>query len=111
MSLADRVKVKCSGVDSEDLFFLEQEQEKLRALRNQAEQEANEHYREDHKNHCFRCGTPSLAVVEYGDVQVDICVNPGCGAIHLDPGELDALIKADTNAVKKVHVAFLKIFR
>lgn len=95
---------------SEEAFFAEQDQKKLRELRTKAKEEASNKYSEDHKYHCFRCGTQSLAEIDEGNVKIDICVNEGCGAVHLDPGELKAIIK-DQGALSSAKNAFLSVFK
>ena len=95
---------------SEAAFFSEQDQEKLRNLRKKTEDEANNKYREEHKYHCFRCGTQSLAEIDEGKVKIDVCVNKDCGAIHLDPGELKEIIK-DQSALSAAKNAFLSVFK
>ncbi len=95
---------------SEEAFFAEQDQKILRELRKKAAHEANQKYREEHKYHCFRCGTESLAEIDWDKVKVDICVNENCGAIHLDPGELKEIIKNQT-AISAVRKAFLSVFK
>jgi hypothetical protein len=86
----DKLVIK---IDGEDIYFQKKEQEKIKALREAASHENDKKYREDHKHHCFRCGTKSLVEVRKGDIVVDICVNEGCGAVHLDPGELEIVMK------------------
>jgi hypothetical protein len=95
---------------SEEAFFLEKDQRKLRELRKKAAEEATKKYCEEHKYHCFRCGTKSLAEIDEGNVKVDICVNENCGAIHLDPGELKKIIK-DQSALGAAKNAFLSVFK
>jgi hypothetical protein len=95
---------------TEDAYFSEQDQEKLRNLRKKAEDEASSKYREEHKYHCFRCGTQSLAEIDEGKVKIDVCVNKGCGAVHLDPGELKEIIK-DQRALSAAKNAFLSVFK
>ncbi len=95
---------------SEEAFFLEKDQQKLRDLRKKAAEEATKKYCEEHKYHCFRCGTKSLAEIDEGNVKVDICVNENCGAIHLDPGELKEIIK-DQGALSSAKNAFLSVFK
>jgi hypothetical protein len=90
----DRVSVKIeSKAGSEEAYFKEQEQKQIKKLRETASKESNEKYRDEHKYHCFRCGTRSLAQVDRGDIKIDICVNEDCGAVHLDPGELEDILK------------------
>ena len=95
---------------AEHSFFAEQDQKLLRELRKKAAHEASHKYREEHKYHCFRCGTQSLAEIDEGNVKIDICVNENCGAIHLDPGELKSIIK-DQNALAAAKKAFLSVFK
>ena len=87
----DKVRVVVSqDVDREDLYLKEHEQKLIQALRSKAAREADQKYREQHKDHCFRCGTRSLAEIRHAEVTLDVCINEGCGAVHLDPGELEA---------------------
>jgi len=95
---------------SEDVYFAERDKAILRELRQKAADEANQKYRNDHKYHCFRCGTQSLAEIDEGNVKVDICVNENCGAIHLDPGELKEIIR-DQGALAAAKNAFLSVFK
>jgi hypothetical protein len=88
---------------SEEAHFAERDQQKLRELRKKTAAEATKKYSEEHKYHCFRCGTQSL-------VKIDICVNEDCGAIHLDPGELKEIIK-DQRALSAAKNAFLSVFK
>jgi hypothetical protein len=95
---------------SEEAFFAERDQRKLRELREKSKEEATRKYTEEHKYHCFRCGTQSLAEIDEGKVKIDICVNENCGAIHLDPGELKEIIK-DQRALSAAKNAFLSVFK
>ncbi len=95
---------------SEEAFFAEQDQKKLRELRKKATDESTKNYCEEHKYHCFRCGTKSLAEIDEGQVKIDICVNENCGAIHLDPGELKKIIK-DQKVLSAAKNAFLSVFK
>ena len=95
---------------SEEAFFAEQDQKKIRELRKRVTEEATNKYREEHKYHCFRCGTDSLAEIDEGKVKVDICVNENCGALHLDPGELKEILK-DQGALSAAKNAFLSVFK
>ena len=95
---------------SEHAFFAKQDQKKLMELRQKAAQEASQKYCEEHKHHCFRCGSKSLAEVERGNVTIDVCVNKDCGAIHLDPGELERIIK-DQRAISAIRNSVLSVFK
>ena len=105
-----RVKFLSTQSGSEQAFFAEEDKRRLRDLREKAAHEANQKYSEEHKYHCFRCGTQSLAEIDEGNVKVDVCVNENCGAVHLDPGELIEIIK-DKNAVERAKKAFLSVFK
>jgi hypothetical protein len=111
MSLANKVAVVSAGLDHEDLYFQKQEMEKIQQLRADAQKESDAKYRSDHQYHCFRCGTPSLVEVDHNGVKVDLCVNEGCGAVHLDPGELEGVIKAGAGALAKVQKALFSVFK
>ncbi|NTW77635.1 MAG: hypothetical protein HGB33_07680 [Syntrophaceae bacterium] len=106
----EKVSVIIKTGDHEETYFKEREKEKIIKLREQVEHEANQNYREEHKNHCFRCGTQSLAEVTYGSVTVDICVNKNCGALHLDPGELQTILD-NQGGLDKIRKTILSIFK
>ncbi len=107
----NRVSVKIQPKKgSEEAFFAERDQRKLRELREKAAEEATKKYCEEHEYHCFRCGSQSLAEIDEGNVKIDICVNENCGAIHLDPGELKEIIK-DQRALSAAKNAFLSVFK
>ena len=95
---------------SEAAYFSDRDQDLLRKLREKASHEATNKYCEEHRYHCFRCGTESLAEIDEGNVKIDICVNENCGAVHLDPGELKLIIK-DQKALSAAKNAFLSVFR
>jgi hypothetical protein len=95
---------------SEQAYFSEQDEKIIKALREKAAREAAKKYCEEHKNHCFRCGTKSLIEVDRGDVKIDICVNENCGAIHLDPGELDHIMD-DNSAISSIRKSVFGIFK
>ncbi len=108
---SDRVLVKISSErDSEDAHFRAQDEKRIKELREKAAKESNEKYCEAHKSHCFRCGTKSLVEVDKGDTQIDICVNDGCGAVHLDPGELDAILK-DNKSIFAIRKSIIAVFK
>jgi hypothetical protein len=105
--MSEQVKVE---VTKEDSYFAEQDQEQIKRLREKAAQDSSEKYKEDHKYHCFRCGTKSLVEIQKGDVFIDMCVNEKCGAVHLDAGELDALFE-DQSFVKKARKSIFELFK
>ena len=95
---------------SEEAYFAERDQKLLRECREKAARDANKNYSEDHKYHCFRCGTQSLVEIDEGHVKIDICVNENCGALHLDSGELKELLK-NQKSLPSARGAFLSIFK
>ncbi len=106
-----RVSVKIQPKKgSEEAYFAERDQHRLKELREKAAAEATSQYCDEHKYHCFRCGTQSLAEIDEGDVKIDLCVNENCGAIHLDPGELRE-ISRDQSALSLAKNAFLSVFK
>ena len=96
-------------VKDEDIYFKEEDAKLIRDLRDKHKKESDEKYRNDHAYHCFRCGTKSLVEVDRGDIKVDICANENCGSVHLDPGELENLLK-DEKAIQGIRKSFLSIF-
>jgi len=105
-----RVSVKIeSKAGSEEAYFKEQEQKQIKELRETASKESNEKYCEEHKYHCFRCGTRSLVQVDREDIKIDICVNENCGAVHLDPGELEEILKNE-KVILGIRKSVLAIF-
>ena len=105
--MVDHLKV---NLTEEDRYFTQQSQDQIENLRGKIIQDSDQSYREDHLYHCFRCGTKSLVEIQKGEVSVDICINEKCGALHLDPGELDALFE-DRELIKKVRKSILNIFK
>ena len=105
--MSDHLKLQ---MNKEDHFFAQQAQEQVKALREKTAQDIDQKYRDEHKYHCFRCGTTSLVEIQKGKVSVDICVNEKCGALHLDAGELDALFE-DQAFVKKARKNIFDIFK
>ncbi|MFO7965718.1 MAG: zf-TFIIB domain-containing protein [Desulfobacterales bacterium] len=97
--------------NSEDIHFQEEAKKQIEKLRANAQKETTEAYAAAHKNHCFRCGTHSLVEVEQGNVHVDICVNEGCGAVHLDPGELEKLLEGERSAFGKIKKSVFSVFK
>ena len=96
-------------LDDEQLYFSKEDAKLIRDLRDRNKKDSDTEYRESHSYHCFRCGTKSLVEVDRGDIKIDICANEDCGAIHLDPGELENIMK-DEKAIKGIRKSFLKIF-
>lgn len=104
----NRVIIKASD---EDLHFREEERKQIEKLRAMAAKEADEAYSNAHKNHCFRCGTHSLVEVEHKNVKIDMCVNEGCGAVHLDPGEMEKILEAEKGVFSTVKSSIFSVFK
>jgi len=43
-------------------------------------------------------------------MKVDICVNDNCGAVHLDPGELEQILK-DKKGILIIRKSLFAIFK
>ena len=104
----DRVII---NVSDEDLHFREEERKQIEKLRAKAAKESDDAYSQTHKNHCFRCGTQSLVEVEHKNVKIDICVNEGCGAVHLDPGEMEKILEGEKGVFSKVSKSIFLVFK
>ena len=108
--MSETVKVCIQAeLDKGELYFKEEDAKLIRELRERHKKAADKEYRESHSYHCFRCGTKTLVEVDRGDIKIDICANENCGAIHLDPGELENIMK-DEQAIKGIRKSFLSIF-
>jgi uncharacterized protein len=84
------------NVDHEDEFFLRQDQAKLKKLKAEAGAKTAETEAEQakalHFHKCGKCGC-SMDTILFKGVEIEKC--PGCGAVLLDPGELEQLAGAD----------------
>jgi len=105
--MSDHLRVK---VSSEDSYFAQKAQQQIRDLRENVSNEATQQYKEEHKYHCFRCGTESLVEIQKGNIVIDMCVNDQCGALHLDAGELEALFE-EKAFVKKARKSLFDLFK
>ena len=107
----DRVLVKIQAeMGSEDAYFKEQDQKIIKDRRENAAREATTKYRDEHKNHCFRCGTDFLVEVDRVVIKIDLCVNEDCGALHLDPGELEQIL-TDKKGVFAIRKSLFAVFK
>lgn len=107
----ERVVIRAKELSKEDLYFLEQDKKKLQHLRAKTSKESDETYRQAHCNHCFRCGTPSLVEVEHRGIKIDLCVNDQCGAVHLDPGEMEKILDGGKGLFFRVKLALGSAFK
>lgn len=85
------------NVGDEAEYFHEREREALEALKAKRAAEAAEAAKEAlkalHHLHCGKCGNKMNTEI-YKGVEIEVC--PACGAVLLDPGELQELAGADT---------------
>lgn len=85
---------------AEDEYFARIDAEKrARLAAVQADQDATRHaqeMRDLHYMHCGKCGT-RMFTTSFEEVEVEVC--PGCGAVLLDPGELEQLAGEDRSSV------------
>ena len=106
-----RTVVKAEELSAEDLYFQEQDKKKIEKLKAKSNRDANDAYRDAHRNHCFRCGTPSLVEVNYGGIHIDLCVNDDCGAVHLDPGEMEKILEGEKGLFSKIKTSISSAFK
>ena len=107
----ERIVVRAKELSDEDLYFQEQDRKKIEELRAKATKDADEAYLNNHRYHCFRCGTPTLVEVAYRGIKIDLCVKEGCGAVHLDPGEMEKILEGEKALFYKVKLALSTVFR
>lgn len=83
----------------EEEYFHREDQERLRKLKEQTDRERAEAERkaarELHAGHCGKCGG-QLQIKDFRGVEIDLC--PDCGAVLLDPGELETLAGEDKSS-------------
>lgn len=100
------------GVAMEDDYFHREDQERIRKLKEkmEAEKAAAEKaaLKDLHFGHCGKCGTKMNAKVFKG-VEIDVC--PGCGAVLLDPGELETLVGQDKGGIADTIVEMFSFAR
>lgn len=93
--------------DLEEEYFAKREREKLAALKADLDQEAAsravEERRELHYHRCGKCGD-AMVTKGYRGVEIEVC--PTCGAVLLDPGELQQLAGEDRSGVLKGMLSF-----
>mgnify|MGYP001308530065 CR=1 FL=1 len=93
----------------EEEYFKRQELQKMAALRAEQEKEgllkALEERKELHYNRCGRCGELMEPKIFQG-VEIDLC--PSCGAVLLDPGELEELAGSESSGVADYIGSFFR---
>jgi hypothetical protein len=84
----------------EDDYFARIEREKTEKLRKQLQAENRKATAEERKAaHWLRCGKcgGQMDTQVFRGVEIEVC--PDCGAVLLDPGELEALAGADQGGI------------
>jgi rubrerythrin len=85
-----------SKSNPEEEYFARLEAEKKRRLALLLEDEEREQTSRDlkelHQMHCGKCGH-EMFTTQYRGVEIEVC--PNCGAVLLDPGELQQLAGED----------------
>lgn len=80
----------------EDEYFAKLDREKMDKLKAKLEQErtvaSRDEERRIHFHRCGKCGA-QMETKSFRGVEIEIC--PACGAVLLDPGELEQLAGAD----------------
>jgi hypothetical protein len=78
--------------DKEQEYFLRQEAERLKQLREEhrkkVAEEERQRLKELHYLHCPKCGQ-TMTTTTLHEVEVEVC--PGCRGMFLDDGELEKL--------------------
>ncbi len=81
--------------EKEQEYFLRQEMERLKAIREErARRQAEEErarLKELHYLHCAKCGQ-TMETTKVAEVEIEVC--PDCGGVYLDAGELEKLVDA-----------------
>jgi Zn-finger nucleic acid-binding protein len=103
---------KDDGVDLEESFFHKEDEQKLQKLRAKLASEkagtvASE-LKALHYLHCGKCGN-EMDVQVFKGIEIDVC--PSCGAVLLDPGELEELAGEDAGGVVKTFSDFFRFSR
>ena len=96
----------------EEDYFRQQDQEKLRAMREKADQEKTAAEVEERKKlHHFKCGKcgNDMTTQIFKGIEIEVCGT--CSAVLLDPGELETLVGADEGGHIKALADFFNFTR
>jgi ribosomal protein S27AE len=92
----------------EEEHFAREDREKLAKLRAKQEAQAAaaalDERRALHRNKCGKCGG-AMETRPHRGIEIEVC--PDCGAVLLDPGELELLAGRDQAGVMKGLLNFL----
>lgn len=97
-----------SGSNPEDEYFARLEAEKKRRLAvilaDEARDETAKQLKDAHYLHCGKCGH-EMFTTQFRGVEIEVC--PNCGAVLLDPGELQELAGDDhTSKLETIATLF-----
>jgi len=96
----------------EEDYFRKQDQEKLRAMREEAARkkadEAETELRRLHHFKCGKCGNDMSTQIFKG-IEIEVCGS--CGSVLLDPGELEQLVGEDEGNRIKALADFFNFTR
>jgi len=87
------------GIDLEDKFFHDEDEARIKALKAKLDAEKSAEaaavQKALHHLHCGKCGT-KMDTRLFKGVEIEVC--PSCGAVLLDPGELQTLVGEDDSS-------------
>ena len=97
-------------MSNEDEYFAKVASEKKQRMKIQLEAELSNEARAERKklhwNCCGKCGC-DMATKVFRGVEIEIC--PSCGAVLLDPGELETLAGQDhSGAINAIFSTFVR---
>ena len=100
------------GIDLEEKFFHNDDEAKIQALKKKLETEKAEKEAQElkvlHHLRCGKCGDtmdPQL----FKGIEIEVCAT--CGAVLLDPGELQELVGDDESDIVKTIGDFFQFSR
>lgn len=100
------------GVDLEEKFFHDDDEKKIQAIKQKLAGEkaakAAAERKALHHLHCGKCGSQMDTQIFKG-IEIEVC--PSCGAVLLDPGELEQLVGDDESGVVQTITDFFSFSR
>ena len=96
----------------EEDYFRKQDQEKLRAMREETESKKSAAEAEDRRQrHHFKCGKcgSDMSTQIFKGVEIEVCGE--CNAVLLDPGELEQLVGEDESGRMAALAEFFSFTR
>jgi hypothetical protein len=96
----------------EEDYFRKQDQEKLRAMREETESKKSAAEAEDRRQrHHFKCGKcgSDMSTQIFKGIEIEVCGE--CNAVLLDPGELEELVGKDESGRMRALAEFFSFTR